>query len=42
MLVSRDADVNAKDKAGRTALDLVAQKNNTEIVALLRKHGAKE
>ena len=46
----RGADVNLKynggnlkdEYNGRTALDLAKEKNHTEIVELLRQHGATE
>jgi len=41
-LINNGADVNAKNKAGQTALDLAREGNHYEIVELLRKHGAKE
>ncbi|MHA1938945.1 MAG: ankyrin repeat domain-containing protein, partial [Candidatus Thorarchaeota archaeon] len=42
LLVARDAEVDAKDTRGRTPLDLANQRGHTEIVDLLRQHGAKE
>ena len=36
------ADINTKNKDGYTALDLARDKGHTEIVELLKKHGAKE
>jgi len=41
-LIAKGADVNAKDKQGRTPLQMAKEEDNTEIVELLRKHGAKE
>jgi len=42
LLITKGVDVNAKDKRGRTPLQLAEQNGYTEIVELLRKHGAKE
>lgn len=36
------ADANAKDNHGRTALMLASDKGHTEIVKLLKAHGAQE
>jgi len=36
------ADVNSKDNRGLTALWLAEQKGHTDIIELLRKHGAEE
>lgn len=41
-LISKGADVNAKSKWGRTPLRIATNRGHTEIVDLLRKHGAKE
>jgi pectate lyase len=41
-LITKGADVNAEDKWGRTPLQVAKDKGHTEIVELLRKHGAKE
>jgi ankyrin repeat protein len=41
-LINCGSDVDIKDKMGRTALDLAKENVHTEIVELLRKHGAKE
>ena len=41
LLIKNGADVNAK-VGGRTALDLAKMFKNTEIINLLKKHGAKE
>ena len=35
------ADVNAKNKGGRTPLDSAIKSNQTETIDLLRKHGGK-
>jgi len=42
LLLSKGADINAKDKNGKTALSYAVENGHTEIVELLRKHGAKE
>jgi ankyrin repeat protein len=42
LLIAKAADVNAKDKDGHTPLWYAKDKDRTEIVKLLRKHGAKE
>jgi len=42
LLLSKGADVNAKDNSGKTALSYAIEHGHTEIVELLRKHGAKE
>jgi len=41
-LISKGADVNAKDNNGHTSLWYAQDKGHTEIVELLRKHGAKD
>ena len=41
-LLEAGADLNAKDKEGKTALMYAKEKNHTEIVHLLKKAGAKE
>ncbi len=41
-LVSRGTDINVATNNGKTALSLAKEKGQTEIVELLRKHGAKE
>jgi len=40
-LIAEGANVNAKNKDGKTPLDLAIQVRNTELAALLRKHGGK-
>jgi ankyrin repeat protein len=42
LLITNDADINAKDKYGRTPLEIADQLNHAEIVDLLRKYGATE
>ena len=42
ILLTKGANINHKSEGGRTALDLAKQKNRTQIVELLHKHGAKE
>jgi len=42
LLISKGADVNAKNNTGMTALDLAEQRGHIKIVELLKKHGAKE
>jgi len=42
LLLSKGADINAKDNNGKTALSYATENGHTEIVELLRKHGAKE
>jgi ankyrin repeat protein len=41
-LISQGADVNARDKANKTALTFAVERGYTDIADLLRKHGAKE
>jgi ankyrin repeat protein len=41
LLLANGAELNIKNAAGKTALDLASQRNHTEIVELLKKHGAK-
>ncbi len=40
-LIQNGADVNVKDKWGRTPLDIVIEKNYEDTVKLLKQHGAK-
>ena len=42
LLITRGANVDAKDGAARTPLWYAEKNGHTEIVNLLRKHGAKE
>ena len=42
LLIAKDADVNAKNRKGKTPLSLANEKGHKEIVELLRTHGAKE
>jgi cytohesin len=41
LLISNGADVNAKNKYGSAPLDWATKYKQTEIVAILRKHGGK-
>jgi hypothetical protein len=41
-LISKGADINAKEWDGTTPLTIAKEKDHKEIVVLLRKHGAKE
>ena len=41
LLITKGADVNAKDEDDRTALDLAIRFKRTETADLLRKHGGK-
>ena len=41
-LLTAGADVNAKDKDGKTALKLAQEAGNEKIVELLKQAGAKE
>lgn len=41
ILIEHGADVNAERNDGRTPLDLAVFRNNTEIIAILLKHGGK-
>jgi ankyrin repeat protein len=41
LLITRGANVNVRDGAGRTPLWYGEKNGHTEIVELLRKHGAK-
>ena len=41
LLISKGADVNAKDEDGDTPLDWADRRNQTAITVLLRKHGGK-
>ena len=41
LLITNGADLNEKDYDGRTPLQYAEFRNRTEIIELLRKHGAK-
>ena len=41
LLIEKGADVNAKTKGGATALAMAQDKGHSEIVALLKNHGAR-
>ena len=41
ILIENGADVNAKIDTGATALSMAMSRQNTEIIALLKQHGAK-
>ena len=42
ILIQNGADVNARTNTGLTPLSMAVSRANTEIIALLRAHGAKE
>ncbi len=42
LLITKGADINAKDDGGKTALSYAVEGGYTEIAEILRKHGAKE
>ena len=42
LLLEKEADVNARDKNGRTVLKLAEERGHKEIVELLKANGAKE
>ena len=37
-LIKAGADVNAKDKGGKTSLDVATEKKHTDVIQLLSKH----
>jgi len=42
LLIDNGADGNAKNGKGRTPIDSAKKRRRTEIVELLKKHGAKK
>ena len=42
LLLAHGADTNAKTREGETPSSLAKRKRHTQIVELLKKHGAKE
>ena len=42
LLLARGANINAKDKSGRTPLKLAVGRNYEELAQYLRLHGGKE
>jgi len=42
LLLAKGADLNAREEKGKTPLSVAREEGHTEIVELLRKHGAKE
>ncbi|MGB5013267.1 MAG: ankyrin repeat domain-containing protein, partial [Pyrinomonadaceae bacterium] len=40
LLIAKGADINAKNKDGKTPLQLAIDSKNKEIAELLKKHGA--
>jgi len=42
LLITKGADVNVRNNVGRTPLRNVMSRGHTEIIELLKKHGAKE
>ena len=42
LLIEKGAEVNPKTKTGKTPLSLAKDRGHTEIIDLLRKHGARE
>ena len=42
LIIAKGTDITATDNKGQTPLQLAKEKGDTEIVGLLRKHGAKE
>lgn len=42
LLLAKGADLNAREEKGKTLLSVAREEGHTEIVELLRKHGAKE
>jgi ankyrin repeat protein len=42
LLIQNGADINIKNRFGRTALDLAFYKNFKDLVELLKKYGATE
>jgi len=42
LLIERRADINAATKDGQTPLKWAKEQDDTKIIELLRKHGARE
>ena len=42
LLISKGADVNARDKSGFTPLNWASNQGHTAVVELLKMHGASE
>ena len=41
-LIEKGVDIEARDNEGKTALMIAAENHNSEIISLLKQHGAKE
>ena len=42
LLLEKGADINIRDNGGKTALMFASEKGRSEIIKLLKTHGAKE